>query len=154
VNFGVTSKALMEFRGVDASKMPLDWSCPIRCRIGELMGQDDVWWTSSDGDNFRNAFTDISTCLVEKAIPFLNGLDTDEGILALYDSGKVMGFEIDRDETRAVLLEIVGLRDQAAERLAQYAAKWPLSPASERADKFLADFKIKIELRDRIVKQS
>ena len=95
LNFGVTSKALMEFRGADVSKMPLDWSCPIRCRIGEFMGQDDVWWALKDRTEFQSSFEAISICLSEKAIPFLNGLNTNEGILALYDTGLVMGFGID-----------------------------------------------------------
>jgi hypothetical protein len=133
----------MEFRGADRSRMPLDWTCPIRWRIGELVGQGDVWWTSSEGDDFRGALAAISSGLSEKAIPLLNGLNTDRGILALYDTGIVMGFEIDRDETRAVLLERLGLKDQASERIREYEAKWPSSLASGRAGKFLADFKAK-----------
>jgi hypothetical protein len=133
--------------------MPLDWTCPIRCRIGELMEQNDVWWTSNDGDEFRKAFAADSICLSEKAIPFLNGLDTDEGILALYDTGMVMGFEIDRDETRAVLLARVGLKDQAFERIREYAAKWPFSLASKRAERFLADYGVKLEWPGRTAEQ-
>jgi hypothetical protein len=131
----------MQFRGADVSKMPLDWSCPIRCRIGEFMGQGDVWWALKDGTELQSAFAAISICLSEKAIPFLNGLNTDEGILALYDTGRVMGFGIDRDETRAVLLARAGSKDQASERLREYEAKWRPGSTSKRAAKFLTDYR-------------
>jgi hypothetical protein len=90
VNFGVTSKALMGFRGEEVSKMPLDWNRPIRFRIGELLELGDLWWSSNEGDDFQSAFTAITIGLSEKAIPLLNGLDTDAGILTLYSTGLVM----------------------------------------------------------------
>jgi hypothetical protein len=58
-----------------------------------------------------------------------------------YDTGLETGFETDRDETQAVLLVRAWLKDQASERLREYEAKWPSSPASKRAMKFLADYR-------------
>ena len=89
VNFGITSKTLMAFRGEDVCKMPLDWRCPVRFRIGELIGPNDIWWTSKDGDDFGSAMAAITSCLSEKAIPLLDGLKSDNGILALYDTGTI-----------------------------------------------------------------
>lgn len=131
----------MAFRGDDGSKMPLDWRCPIRFRIGELIGPSDIWWSSKDGDGFRSAMAAIASCMSKQAMPLLDRLRSDNGILAFYDTGVVMGFEIDRDETRAVLLAAMGLIDEACERLKQYEAKWPLTAASERAQNFVAEFR-------------
>lgn len=141
VNFGITSKTLMAFRAEDASRMPLDWRCPIRFRIGKLIAPNDVWWTSKDDHDFERAKAEIASCLSEKGIPLLDGLRSDDGILALYDTGMVMGFEIDRDESRAVLLASMGFRDRACELLKQYEAKWPLTAASKRAKNFVAEFR-------------
>jgi hypothetical protein len=146
VNFGVTPKALMGFRGEDAARMPLDWMCPIRCRIGEFIEGDDRWWSSSDGDDFRTAFAAITTSLSEKALPFLNGLNTDRGILALYETGRVDGFEIDRDETRAVLVAHLGLSDEASERIKHYAIRWVPSAASKRAKKFVSAYHTRFDI--------
>jgi hypothetical protein len=143
VNFGITSKTVMAFRGQDISRMPLDWKCPIRFRIGELIGPNDIWWAFKDGDDFGGAMAAITSCLSEKAIPLLDGLKTDSGIIAFYDTGTVMGFEIDRDETRAVLLAGMGLKDKACERLREYEAQWPLTAASQRAKDFVAEFRTK-----------
>ena len=140
VNFGITSKALMGFKGEDTLKMPLDWKCPIRCRIGQLLELSDLWWSSTEGDDFRAAFTAITTGLAERAIPFFNGLDTDAGILNLYGTGLVMGSEIDRDETRAVLAAHLGLNPEASQRIQSYEARWASGPTSERANKFLAAY--------------
>jgi hypothetical protein len=141
VNFGVTSKALMGFKGEDISKMPLDWKCPIRCRIGEMLELGDLWWSSAEGDDFRSAFTAITSGLSEKAIPFLKGLDTETGILALYSTGLVMGFEIDRDETRVVLAAHLGLKHEASEQIQSYEARWAPGPTSKRANQFLAVYR-------------
>lgn len=143
VNFGITSKTLMAFRGQDVFRMPLDWRCPIRFRIGELIGPNDIWWTFNDGDEFESTMAAITSGLSEKAIPLLNGLTTDSGVLAFYDTGSIMGFEIDRDEARAVLLAAMGMRDEAYERLKEYEAQWLRTAASERAQKFVSDFKNK-----------
>jgi Domain of unknown function (DUF4304) len=140
VNFGVTPKALMGFRDEDASRMPLDWKCPIRYRIGEFLEVGDRWWSSIEGDDFRAAFIAISTCLSEKALPFLNGLNADRGILALYETGRVDGFEIDRDETRAVLAAHLGLNDEASERIKHYEIRWAPGATSKRAKKFVTTF--------------
>jgi hypothetical protein len=141
VNFGVTSKALMEFRDQDVAKMPLDWTCPIRWRIGELRERGDHWWSSNDGDHFRSALTAITARLSETDLPFLNALGTDREILALYDTGLVMGFEIDRDETRAVLAAHLGLSHEAFDRSKGYEAMWLPGAASKRAEMFLASFR-------------
>jgi Domain of unknown function (DUF4304) len=148
VNFGVTPKALMGFRGEDVSRMPLDWKCPIRYRIGEFLGVNDRWWSSNEGDSFQAAFTAITTCLSERAIPFLNGLDTDRGILAFYETGRVDGFEIDRDETRAVLTAHVGLSHEASQRLHDYGARWVPGPTSKRAKTFIAAYRARFSFED------
>ena len=141
VNFGVTPKALMAFRGEDVSRMPLDWKCPIRYRIGEFLGVGDCWWSSNEGDDFRTAFTAITSGLSERALPFLNGLDTDRGLLALYQTGRVDGFEIDRDETRAILAAHLGLNHEASQRLHEYEGKWVPGPTSKRATAFIGAYR-------------
>ena len=74
----------------------------------------------------------------------LDRLKSDNGILAFYDTGEIRGFEIDRHETRAVLLAGLGRRDQACDWLKEYEKRWLLSPASERAKKFVAEFRARI----------
>jgi Domain of unknown function (DUF4304) len=144
VNIGVTSKTLMEFRGEDVSKMPVEWKCPIRNRIGELLGQGDLWWSSRHDDSFTEAIVAISVGLSEKVIPFLDRLQTNAGVLALYETGKVMGFEIDRDETRAVLVAHSGLENEASQLVMTYAERWLPGAASRRATDFLAAYRARI----------
>ena len=104
VNFGVTSKVLMELRSQDPSKMPQDWTGPLRFRIGELLGENDTWWSSQQGDEFRSAHAELRSALTDKALPLFDSLKDNRGILSLYATGTIMGFEIDRDETKTVLL--------------------------------------------------
>ena len=146
INFGVTSKALMNFKGEDASKMPLDWTCPIRCRIGELLGSGDLWWSSNEREDFQSALRAITTGLTEKAMPLLSRLDTDAGILALYGTGVVMGFEIDRDEMRAVLTSHLGLLNEASQLVEMYEARWASGPTSKRANSFLVTYNAKLKV--------
>ena len=84
VNFGVTSKALMELRGQDPSKMPQDWTGPLRFRIGELLGENDTWWSSQQGDEFRSAHAELRSALTDKALPLFDSLKDNRGILPLY----------------------------------------------------------------------
>lgn len=148
INFGVTSKALMTFKGDDPLKMPVDGICPIRCRIGQFLKTDDLWWSSDQGDDFRGAFTTIVAAVSEKGMPFLNQLGTDAGILALYQTGVVMGFEIDRDETRLVLLAHSDLKREAAELLMSYAERWLPGATSRRASHFLASYRARFGFVD------
>ena len=141
VNFGVTPKALMDFRNQNVSKIPLDWICPVRWRIGDLLMQGDLWWSSNEDALFRSVLTAITTHLSETDLPLLSGLDSDRGILAMYSTGKVMGFEIDRDETRAVLFGHLGLDREAREALIQYEAKWVPAATSRRAELFLKSYR-------------
>ena len=144
VNVGVTSKTLMEFRGEDVLRMPVEWKCPIRTRIGGLLRQGDLWWSSGDDDGFTEAIATISGGLSEKVIPFLDRLQTNAGVLALYETGKVMGFEIDRDETRAVLVAHSGLENEASHLAMTYAERWLPGATSRRATNFLAAYRARI----------
>ena len=126
--------------------MPLDWMCPIRWRIGETLELGDLWWSSNKGDEFRSAFEAITTGLSEKAMPFLNGLTTDAGILTLYGTGLVMGFEIDRDETRAVLAAHLGFTHEAVQYIQSYETRWVPGPTSKRANEFLAIYRARFAL--------
>ena len=82
----------------------------------------------------------------EKAIPLLSGLETDAGILTLYGTGVVMGFEIDRDETRAVLTSHLGLIHEASQLIEKYEERWASGPTSKRANSFLAAFNAKFKV--------
>jgi hypothetical protein len=146
VNFGVTPKALMQLRGQRLSKMPQDWSCPIRARIGELLAMNDTWWTSRNDEEFNNAYAEITPALADKAIPLFDRLKDNRGILSLYATGEIMGFEIDRDETKAVLLAHLGMAQRAADSVKDYEARWSSSPAADRAQKFVADYRIRFGL--------
>ena len=59
----------------------------------------------------------------------------------MYGTGMVMGFEIDRDETRAVLVAHLGLSQEAHEALMQYEAKWVPDATSKRAKLFLTKYR-------------
>jgi hypothetical protein len=144
VNIGITSKTLMEFRGKDVSKMPVEWECPLRSRIGHLLGQGDLWWSSRDADGLTEATATISVGLSEKVIPFLDHLQTNAGVLALYETGKIMGFEIDRDETRVVLVAHSGLEHEASKLVTSYAERWLPGATSRRATDFLAAYRARI----------
>jgi hypothetical protein len=146
VNFGVTSKALMELRGQDPSKIPQHWTCPLRSRIGELLGQNDTWWTSQLGDEFRSAYANLMSALTDKALPLFDSLKDNGGILSLYATGTIMGFEIDRDETKTVLFACLGMTHEAADSARQYELRYSSSPAADRAQKFLADYRDKFGL--------
>jgi transposase len=70
----------------------------------------------------------------------LDVLQTNRNILDLYETGEVLGFEIERDETRLLLLATIGANDEARRRLEEYRAHWPKTGAADRASKFLKDF--------------
>ena len=53
-----------------------------------------------------------------------------------------MGFEIDRDEDRLILLAETSAVGELMQRLSEYEGHWPLSPPNERASKFLQRFKV------------
>jgi hypothetical protein len=141
VNISVHSKAVMHFHGEDPSKSPPYYACPIRFRIGWLMqSRSDKWWTVRDGTSAQIALTEIDEVLQSKGLPFLDGLQTNRNILDLYETGEVLGFEIERDETRLLLLATIGANDEAQKRLEEYRAHWPKTGATDRASKFLKDF--------------
>jgi hypothetical protein len=80
------------------------------------MQGNDKWWTVLDETSAQIALTEIGEALLNKGIPFLGILESDESILGLYDTGEVLGSEIDRDETR-LLLANIGANDEARKRL-------------------------------------
>lgn len=141
LNVSVESKAAMRFRGVDTAKAPLFCECPMYFRISWFVDQNDVWWSLRDQPSAREALGEILEILTVKGIPFLDQLQTDSGILRLYDSGLVLGMEIDRDETRVLLLAGAGSHEKAAQRLTEYETRWVSSRAGGRASAFLAKFK-------------
>ena len=106
------------------------------------MGGKDVWWKIRDESSARAALDDILTVAQLKGIPFLDILSSAKEILALYAGGQVLGFEIDRDEDRLILLAETGAVGELMQRLSEYEGHWSLSPANERASKFLQRFKV------------
>ena len=140
VNFGVQSKSVLRFRGRGTLTPPLYYTCPINFRIGWLMPGDDIWWTVRDDASAHAALAEIGEVLRSKALPFLGQLQTDRNILELYETGLVLGFEIERDESRLLLLAKAGMSDEVKKRLEEYRAHWPKTGATERASKFLRDF--------------
>jgi len=141
VNIGVHSKTVLHFRGKDSSKPPLYYACPISFRIGWLMQTtSDKWWTVRDEISGQMALTEIDEVLQSKGLPFLDVLQTNKDILDRYETGEVLGFEIERDETRLLLLAAIGANDEARKRLEEYRTRWPNTGATDRAAKFLKDF--------------
>lgn len=127
VNFGICFKPTLRLRDGDESRAPRHYACPIRFRVGWLMEGKDVWWKIRDESSSRAALDDILTVAQLKA---------------LYAGGQVLGFEIDRDEDRLILLAETGAVGELMQRLSEYEGRWPLSPANERASKFLQRFKV------------
>ena len=142
VNFGICFKPTLRLRDGDESRAPRHHACPIRFRVGWLMEGKDVWWKIRDESSARAALNDILTVAQLKGIPFLDILTSAKEILALYAGGQVLGFEIDRDEDRLILLAETGAVGELMQRLSEYEGYWPLSPANERASKFLQRFKV------------
>ena len=104
------------------------------------MDGDDVWWTVRNDVSGQAAFTDIDDVLQNEALPFLDQLQTNKSILELYESGQVLGFEIDRDESRLLVLAKIGTNDEVQRRLEEYRVRWPGTGAMRRAADFLARF--------------
>lgn len=127
VNFGICFKPTLRLRDGDESRAPRHYACPIRFRVGWLMEGKDVWWKIRDESSSRAALDDILTVAQLKA---------------LYAGGQVLGFEIDRDEDGLILLAETGAVGELMQRLSEYEGRWPLSPANERASKFLQRFKV------------
>lgn len=127
VNFGICFKLTLRLRDGDESRAPRHYACPIRFRVGWLMEGKDVWWKIRDESSSRAALDDILTVAQLKA---------------LYAGGQVLGFEIDREEDRLILLADMGAVGELRQRLSEYEGRWPLSPANERASKFLQRFKV------------
>lgn len=127
VNFGICFKPTLRLRDGDESRAPRHYACPIRFRVGWLMEGKDVWWKIRDESSSRAALDDILTVAQLKA---------------LYAGGQVLGFEIDRDEDRLILLAETGAVGELMQRLSEYEGRWPLSPANQRASKFLQRFKV------------
>gem|GEM_PF-6391163 len=141
INFGATSKTLMEFRGENIAKAPLDYTCPIRFGVREPFNPKDYWWTIRDEQSAMNAYNAIVSSLDSRDIAFLNSLQSDIGILELYNSNQVFGFQIDADETRLVLLGHLGQDKDASERLRHYEIDWVPTAAVERAKRFLGSYR-------------
>lgn len=140
VNFGVHSTSVLQFRGRDSSAPPPYYACPINFRIGWLTEGDDVWWTVRDERSADAAFAEIYEILQNKALPFLDVLQTGKSILELYETGQFLGVEIERDETRLLLLAKIDAHDEVQKRLEEYRAHWSTTSATGRASKFLKDF--------------
>jgi hypothetical protein len=141
LNFGVCSRASLRFRDKNTSKGPLHYTCPMRFRIGWLMEGKDIWWAIRDESSAEVALNETLAVVRTKGIPFLDALTSGKEILHLYDTGEVLGFEIDRDEDRLILLAETGDGQQTQERLREYEARWPATPAGDRASRFLSRFK-------------
>jgi hypothetical protein len=108
-------------QGSPALRLPDSISC------GLADGRQNVWWKIRDESSSRAALDDILTVAQSKAL--------DAG-------GQVLGFEIDRDEDGLILLAETGAVGELMQRLSEYEGRWPLSPANERASKFLQRFKV------------
>lgn len=131
VNFGVISKATQRFRDNGGAKPPRHYACAIRFRVGWLMDERDKWWTIRDEVSAQTASEEVLAVIGSKGIPFLDSLSSAKGILALYGAGKVLVFEIDRDEERLLLLAEAGATRECRDRLNEYQAHWSSSPATE-----------------------
>jgi hypothetical protein len=142
VNFGIDSKIAMQFRGANVEKAPLHYACPISFRIGWFADENDLWWRLKDDASARQALDEILQMLISKGIPFLNTLQADSALLEFYGTGLALGFEINRDETRLLLLAGAGVQDMVQQRLGDYQVSWISSAAKARASAFLAKFKI------------
>jgi hypothetical protein len=105
------------------------------------MHSSDVWWAVRDEASARIAYDEVTVVLGAKGLPFFDSLTTNKEILKLFDAGQVLGFEIDRDEVRLLLLAEEGIKAELRHRLCEYEARWPLSPATERASRFLREFR-------------
>jgi hypothetical protein len=141
LNFAVCSKANLRFQDKETSKPPLHYTCPMRFRIGWLIEGKDVWWPIRDESSAQVALSETLAAINAKGIPFLDAVTSGNQILHLYHTGKVLGFEIDRDEERLILLAETGAGQQTQERLREYEARWPATGAAERSSRFLSHFK-------------
>jgi uncharacterized protein YdhG (YjbR/CyaY superfamily) len=159
-----TTKAIVSF--------PMDQPVPlalvkklVKASIRVMKDRSGEWWFGKTGlaaQHWRElpscrhgnivigASTSISTRIAETEMPFLDGLHTDREILALYNAGLVMRFEVDRDETRVVLAAHLGMNDEVSQLLADYEARCVAFPTSERAGRFLAPYKARFGLRCRV----
>jgi hypothetical protein len=90
INFGICPKAVLEFSRRETQKAPLYYTCPIQFRINRFIeGCNDKWWLVSDAASADAAIADVTSILKMRAIPFLDGLLTNDQILELYSSGSL-----------------------------------------------------------------
>jgi hypothetical protein len=141
INFGICPKAVLDFSRRESQKTPLYYTCPIRFRINRFLeGCTDKWWPVSDAASADAAIADVTSILKMNAIPFLDGLLTNDQILELYSSGSVLGFEIDRDEAQLVLAAQSGQLSEVEDLLQRYEQRWLTSGAHKRASDFCNRF--------------
>ena len=132
----------LRLRDGDESRAPRHYACPIRFRVGWLMEGKDIWWKIRDESSAQAALDDTLTVARLKGIPFLDILTSAKEILALYAGGQVLGFQIDRDEDRLIVLAETGAVGELMQRLSEYEGHWPLSRANEHVSKFLQRLKV------------
>jgi hypothetical protein len=138
LNFAVLPKALARFR--EQNKAPREYECPLRTRVGYLVGDKDTWWTLEDDSSAGAALSEILGIVKIKGVSHLDSLRTCADILRFYDSGGTGGFEIERNEARIVLLAETGRMEDAIQGLREYE-KWLEGPAVARVSAFLASFR-------------
>jgi hypothetical protein len=85
---GISSRKLLESRGLDANKPPPPREWHREQRIGSLLaGQFDQWWTVESGQPAEHAdqvVADFADSFVDKAIPAISPLLSNRGLLDVW----------------------------------------------------------------------
>jgi hypothetical protein len=82
INIGVSSTVLRDYSEDELKKKPSIWDAHWSMRIGSLLpDKNDYWWKINLTTNIKSLFIEIKSILVEKAIPQLLKVITDNDLI-------------------------------------------------------------------------
>lgn len=96
VNLGLYFPAVAQALGEEPDRVPLEHSCHLRARIGDLLGGADIWWEVRSDDDPSDASSALSSAMLGPGLKWLEAAATHEGAaqvcvsLARYDWAAVL----------------------------------------------------------------
>ncbi len=117
VNLGIyVPEVARHHGGGEAKSWVHDYNCCVRARLGEVPGEEGIWWNARFNDTVVD---DARRCLELGGLPFLERFSTRDKILAeLLDRSDNVFYSPPRI-VMAIILAERGQRDRARELLAQ-----------------------------------
>lgn len=140
VDFGVASKRVCEFFGIQVEQKKSIDTCQWRQRLGMLLpGGVDRWWSIDAETDIATLGSDLVCILRDCGIPVIESLSEDAALRDIWMSGVSPGLtRAQRLMNLLVLLDLLGphsemqsvaqeLRDLVRGRAVEHKANWVLS---------------------------